>query len=86
MLLEVVGPRDLSRLEREQVELILDWNFIPEEERQSLLKSTSVNVLGVHGFSFSEALAGFLSRRGSVCSTRLDKCFFDALDATSNAA
>ena len=44
LTLEVVDPRDLSRLARERADVVLDWDYLPEEMRGRLLDGATVNV------------------------------------------
>lgn len=84
--LRVVEPRDLPRLEDEQIGLVVDWDFIPEEDRANLLNGTALKIVGIHGYGLSESLASFLPRRGILCSPRLDQHFMQALTGRGNAA
>src|SRR5438105_2381786 len=77
--LEIVEPRDLPRLERQSANLIVDWEFIPEDYLARLLNSTAVIIIAVHGYNLDEGLAGFLPRRGITYSPRLDDRLFQAL-------
>jgi hypothetical protein len=84
--LEIVEPRDLPRLEREPIDLVVDWDFIPEDYRSKLLNSMAVNIVAIHGYGLSESLAGFLRRRGIECNPRLNQRFLQALIGRDNAA
>jgi hypothetical protein len=83
---QIVEPRDLPRLEREPIDLVVDWDFIPEDYRARLLNSTALKVAAIHGYGISDSLASFLARRGIICSPRLDQHFFQALTGKDNAA
>lgn len=76
--LEVVEPRDLPRFEREEAEVVLDWDYLPEEECDHLLNGSPNRVVAVHGYNLP-AWASFLVRRGIVVSSRLDEHVFQAL-------
>ena len=84
--LEVVEPRDLAQLEWQGVDFVLDWDFIPEDNQTGLLNSTAVNIVAVHGYNLGDGLAGFLPRRGIICSPRLDHYLFQALASPARAA
>jgi hypothetical protein len=84
--LQIVEPRDLPRLEDEPIDLIVDWDFIPEDDRVSLLNGTSLKIVGIHGYGLSDSLTRFLPRRGNVCSRRFDQHFLQALTGKDNAA
>lgn len=84
--LEVVEPRDLPKLECQSVDFVLDWDFIPEDNRAQLLNSTAVNIVAVHGYNLGDGLASFLPRRGIICSRRLDQHLFQALASPARAA
>jgi len=84
--LQIVEPRDLPRLEAERIDLVLDWDFIPEDYRAKLLNGTAVNVVAIHGYGLSDSLASFLPRRGILCGPRLDQHFLQALTGKDNAA
>jgi hypothetical protein len=84
--LEVVEPRDLPQLECQSVDFVLDWDFIPEDSQAELLNSTAVNIVAVHGYNLSDGLAGFLPRRGIICSPRLDCRLVQALASPARAA
>jgi hypothetical protein len=77
--LEVVEPRVLPRLEREPIDLVVDQDFMPEDDRARLLNGTAVNVVAIHGYSLSDSLASFVARRGIVCGPQLDQHFMQAL-------
>jgi hypothetical protein len=84
--LEVVEPRDLRRLERERANLVIDWDCIPEDYQAKLLNGTTVNIVAIQGYNIGDALAGFLPRRGIICSPRLDHHLFQALAGPASAA
>lgn len=84
--LEVAEPRDLPRLERERADLIIDWDFVPEDYRTKLLNGSVVNVVAVHGYNVPDSVASFLPRRGIIFSRRLDDHFFQALAGLDQAA
>ena len=86
MDLRIVEPRDLPRLEREPIDLVVDWDFTPVDARAQLLNGTAVNVVAVHGHGVSDSLASFLPRRGIVRSPRLDQHFLKALSGRDDAA
>ena len=77
--LEIVEPRDLVRLERERAELIVDWESMPDDYRAKLLNGTEVKIVAIHGYNLAEDIAGFLSRRGIICSRRLHHHLFRAV-------
>src|ERR1700730_15175672 len=52
-----VDPRDAPRLEREPIDLVVDWDFIPEDYRARLLNSTALKVAAIHGYGISDSLA-----------------------------
>jgi hypothetical protein len=82
----VVEPRDLPRLVSERIDLVVDWDFIPEDYRAELLNGTTLNIVGIHGYGLSGSLASFLPRRGILCSPRLDQQFLQGLTGRDNAA
>jgi hypothetical protein len=84
--LEAVGPRDLPRLEREEAEVLLDWDFVPPDERSHLLNGSAARVVGVHGFQVSDSVASFLPLRGIVVSRHLDRAFVATLAGRGSAA
>lgn len=84
--LEVVDPRDLPRLAHDQSALIVDWDYLTEDDRAKLL-NRALNVVAIHGFNLSDSLASFLPRsQGIICSRRLDDHLFAALAHTARAA
>jgi hypothetical protein len=84
--LEVAGPRDLPRLEREEAEVLLDWDFVPPDERSRLLNGSAARVVGVHGFQVSDSVASFLPLRDILVSSHLDRPFVTALAGRDSAA
>jgi hypothetical protein len=84
--LEIVEPRELLRLEHEHADLVLDWDFLPEEYQKHLLNGTTVNIVAIHGYNLSDSLAAFLPRRGILCARRLDEQLFQALRGDADAA
>jgi len=83
--LEVVGPRDLPRLQQERADLVLDWDCLPPGDRARLLNGTTVNIVAIHGYNLGELLASFLPRRGILCTPRLDDHLFQALAAAADS-
>jgi hypothetical protein len=77
--LEVVEPRDLPLLEAHGADVILDWDFLPNDYRAKILNGMDLNVLAVHGRDLDEALSSFLPQRGIFCASRLDHHLFEAL-------
>ena len=88
MDLEVVEPRDLPRLQREKADLVVDWDFLPEDHQAKLLNGTPVKVVAVHGFNLGESLSSFLPPREILFTRHLDDHLFRALaeDDASGAA
>src|SRR5262249_36889811 len=56
MAVRIVEPRDLPRLEREPIDLVVDWDFSPADSRAKVLNGTAVNVVAVHGYGVSDSL------------------------------
>jgi len=83
---QIVEPREMPRLEREPIDLVVDWDFIPEDYRAKLFNGTAVNIVAIHGFGLSDSIASFLPRRGIVCSLRFDRHFMQALIGKDHAA
>src|SRR5262245_26959161 len=83
---EAVEPRDLAWLEREQAEVVLDWDYLPSDDRSRLLNGSAVQVVGIHGYNLSESVASFLPRRGIVVSRHLDQMFVAAVAQRNRAA
>jgi hypothetical protein len=77
--LEIVEPRDLPRLAREQIALVIDWDFLPEGYRDELLTGSGANVVAIHGYNLADGLASSLPRHGILCGPRLDAKFFQVL-------
>jgi hypothetical protein len=84
--LEPAEPRDLPRLEKHQAEVILDWDYLPPEDRSYLLNGCAVQLVGVHGYNIADSVASFLPQRGIVVSRYLDEAFFTALADRARAA
>jgi hypothetical protein len=84
--LQVVEPRDLPRLEDGRIDLVVDWDFIPDDYRAGLVNNAELSIVAVHGFGLSESLVGFLLRRGILFSHRLDQYFLQALTGRGDAA
>ncbi len=84
--LEIVEPRDLPRLGRERAALVVDWDFLPEDDRAALLKDSGVQVVAVHGYNLDDGVARFLPRRGIRCGKRLDRRLFQGLADDGRAA
>lgn len=83
--LEIVEPRDLPRLEREQAALVLDWDYL-DDDRAKALTCPAVRIAGAHGYNIADSVAAFLGRRGAVCGRRLDFPFLAALADRAVAA
>lgn len=83
--LNVAEPRDLSRLEREEARIVLDWDFLPDY-RAKLLNGSAAKVVALHGFQIPDSVASFLPRRGIIVSRRLDDYLFQALAGLAKAA
>jgi hypothetical protein len=77
--LEIVEPRDLLRLERERVELIVDWESMPDDYRAKLRNGTEVKIVAIHGYNLDQGIAGFLPWPGIICTRRLDHHLFQAV-------
>jgi hypothetical protein len=84
--LEIAEPRDLPRLEGEGAEVILDWDFVPAEDRSRLLDGSAARLAGVHGYHLSDSVASFLLCRGTLVSRHLDRAFVATLAGPSRAA
>jgi hypothetical protein len=84
--LEIVEPRDLPRMEREQANVIIDSDFLPADLQSYLINGMEVQVVAIHGYNLSDSVASFLPRRGIVCGRRLDEQFFRELVESSSAA
>jgi len=84
--LQVVEPRDLPRLKGERMDLVIDWDFIPEDCRAILRKNTAVNIVAIHGYDLDDSLALFLPLRGILFSPRLDQQLMKALTGMGDAA
>jgi hypothetical protein len=74
--LEIVEPRDLVRLERERVGLIVDWESMPDDYQARLLDGTDVKIVAVHGYNLDEGIGGFSPSEEIICSRRLDDELF----------
>ena len=85
LALEIVEPRDLPRLEREHADIVLDYDFLPPDDRARLLDSDAVRVVALHGYNLDDGLANFLPRRGVLCRRRLDDRFVQALTAAARS-
>jgi hypothetical protein len=85
LALDIAEPRDLKRLEREQADVVIDWDGMPPDYRARLLNGTAVRVVAVHGFNVPDSVSGFLARRGVLISPRLGHAFFQALAAVRAA-
>jgi hypothetical protein len=83
--LDIVEPRDLPRLEREQADLVLDWDALPPDYQSQLLNSAAVHVVAIHSYNLDDGLASFLPARGILCGRRLDDRFVEALTAAARA-
>jgi hypothetical protein len=84
--LHVVGPRDLPWLEYQGADLVVDWDFIPEDYQARLLNGTGANVVAVHGYNLGDGVAGLLAGRGLVCGRLPDHAFFQELAGVARAA
>jgi hypothetical protein len=84
--LQIIEPRDLPWLECEPIDLVVDWDFIPEDYRARLLNGMAVNIVAIHGYGLSDSLASFLPRCGIFCGRRLDQQLMEALTGREDAA
>jgi hypothetical protein len=83
--LDIVEPRDLPRLEREQAALVLDWDVLPPDYQARLLNSAAIDVVAIHSYNLDDGLASFLPARGILCGRRLDEHFVQALTVAARA-
>src|SRR5262245_27078414 len=84
---EVAGPRDLAWLQERNAEVVLDWDFLPGDERARLVDDDGrLRLVGLHGYGLSDSVAGFLRRAGVLVSGRLDEEFVRALLRQPEAA
>lgn len=77
--LRTAEPRDLPALERDFADVVLDWDFIPEDYRDAILIGTRINLIAVHGYGVGDLLATCLPRNGVIYRKRLDRGLFRAL-------
>jgi len=84
--LEEADPRDVVRLEREQAQVILDWDHLEGmPKREHFLNGSPVKVVAVHGHNLP-SWADFLARRGIIVTSQLDDALFAAITARRKAA
>ena len=83
---QTIEPRDLTKLDFSHFDLILDWDYIPDEIRVWLMRTAELKVVAIHGYGVSDSLAGFLPRRGVFYSPKLTQHFLFAISASKKAA
>jgi hypothetical protein len=84
--LEIVEPRDLTRMEREQAPVVVDWDFVPGEQHARILSGAAGRILGVHGYNLGEDLTRFLPRRRIAYRPKLDVKLFRTVVSVAKAA
>ncbi len=84
--LEPAQPRDVLRLEKENALLIVDWDYLPKDDRDRVLASSALRVVAIHGFTLADSVVSFLRRRGVLCFKKLDPDMFRGLDGLMPAA
>jgi hypothetical protein len=78
---EVIEPRDLQRPECKTNNLLVDWDFVPQDYQEKLLNGRIADIVGIHGYHVAESDVSVLSCRGIIFSSRLDHHLLEALAA-----
>jgi len=78
---EVIEPRDLQQPECKTNNLLVDWDFVPQDYQEKLLNGRIADIVGIHGYHVAESDASVLSCRGIIFSSRLDHHLLEALAA-----
>jgi len=86
LAVELAEPRDLPRLESQNALLILDWDYLPPEDRDRVLTSSALQVVAIHGFTVTDSVTRFLLRRGALCYMQLGQEMFRGLAGLPAAA
>lgn len=84
--LELAEPRDLPWLESQKARVILDWDFLPAEDRSRVLNSQTMQVVAVHGYNFPDSVVSFLARRGILQFKQLSPEMFASVKGLALAA
>ena len=85
--IRIVEPRDLPLLAQEQADLIVDWDYLPDDCRKQLLNVAAFSIVAIHGYNINDDLAAFLVRGGIICPHWLDdKLFAELASAETRAA